>query len=38
MRVEAMVVNRDGDGGEDGETLVCEFERTVLSLKREHAE
>jgi acyl dehydratase len=38
MRVEAMVVNRDSDGGEDGETLVCEFERTVLSLKREHAE
>src|SRR6056297_3236163 len=34
MRVEAFVVNRDGEGGRDGETLVCEFERTVLSLKR----
>jgi acyl dehydratase len=28
----------DGGEGPDGETLVCEFERTVLSLKREHAE
>jgi acyl dehydratase len=33
MRVEAFAVDR-----EDGETLVCEFERTVLSLKREHAD
>ncbi|WP_115863340.1 MaoC family dehydratase [Halorussus litoreus] len=39
MRVEAFAVNRGEDGTEaDGETLVCEFERTVLSLKREHAE
>ncbi len=35
MRVEAFVVNRDGEGGRDGETLVCEFDRTVLSLKRD---
>ncbi|MDZ7702048.1 MAG: MaoC family dehydratase [Halobacteriales archaeon] len=34
MRVEAFVVNRDGEGGDDGETLVCSFERTALSLKR----
>jgi acyl dehydratase len=38
MHVEAFAVNRDGEGGDDGETLVCEFDRTVLSLKREHAE
>mgnify|MGYP000327277728 FL=1 len=31
FRVEAFAVNRDE------EPLVCEFERTVLSLKREHA-
>ena len=38
MHVEAFKVN-DGDGaGEDGddETLVCEFDRTVLSLKKEN--
>lgn len=34
MTVEAFVVNRDGDGGDDGETLVCSCDRTVLSLKR----
>lgn len=34
MHLEAFVVNRDGDGGDDGETLVCEFDRTALSLKR----
>jgi acyl dehydratase len=33
MHVEAVVVNRDGEGGREGETLVCDFERTVLSLK-----
>jgi len=33
MRVEAFVVNRDGEGGSAGETLVCSFERTVLSLR-----
>jgi acyl dehydratase len=33
MRVEAFVVNRDGEGGAAGETLVCSFERTVLSLR-----
>jgi acyl dehydratase len=33
MRVEAFVVNRDGEGGAVGETLVCSFERTVLSLR-----
>jgi acyl dehydratase len=44
MRVEAFAVNRGDEVGDDdedddeGETLVCEFERTVLSLKREHAE
>ena len=37
MRVEAFVVGRDGEGGGEGETLVCSFERTALSLKREHA-
>jgi acyl dehydratase len=37
MHVEAFVVNRDGEGGDDGETLVCEFDRTALSLKRERA-
>ena len=37
MHVEAFVVDRDGEGGRDGETLVCEFDRTVLSLKKEHA-
>jgi len=31
MHVEAFAVNRED------EPLVCEFERTVLSLKREHA-
>ncbi|UPV74158.1 MaoC family dehydratase [Halorussus limi] len=45
MHVEAFKVNGgrgddDGDGGDngddDGETLVCEFDRTVLSLKREN--
>ena len=35
MHVEAFVVDRDGEGGKEGETLVCEFDRTVLSLKRE---
>jgi len=40
MHVEAFVVNRDseargGEGGGDGETLVCAFDRTVLSLRRE---
>ncbi|WP_277555463.1 MaoC family dehydratase [Halobaculum limi] len=45
MRVNAYKVNSDGsgedddrDGASDDETLVCTFERTVLSLKREHAE
>ncbi|ESP88565.1 MaoC family dehydratase [Candidatus Halobonum tyrrellensis] len=45
MRVEAFKVDgEDGTNGDDGDrdgqgdTLVCEFERTVLSLKREHAE
>jgi len=44
MRVEAFVVNREegsdgsGTGSPDGETLVCEFDRTVLSLKRAHAD
>ena len=33
MRVEAFAVNKDGEGGREGETLVCQFERTVLSLK-----
>ncbi len=37
MHVEAFAVNRDEDGTEgDGETLVCEFDRTVLSLKKEN--
>jgi acyl dehydratase len=31
MRVEAFAVNRDDE-------LVCEFERTILSLKRENAQ
>ena len=35
MHVETFVVNRDGEGGADGETLVCAFERTALSLKRD---
>jgi acyl dehydratase len=38
MRVEVFAVNRDGDGGDDGETLVCEFDRTALSLKRANVE
>ncbi|WP_340101371.1 MaoC family dehydratase [Salinibaculum salinum] len=33
MHVEVFAVNRDGDGGENGETLVCAFDRTVLSLR-----
>ncbi len=33
MHVEAFVVDRDG---EDDEVLVCEFDRTVLSLKGEN--
>ena len=36
MHVEAYAVNREDDDGE--EVLVCEFDRTALSLKREHAE
>ncbi len=35
MHVEVFAVNRDGEDGVDGETLVCEFDRTVLSLRRE---
>ncbi|MFB6354308.1 MAG: MaoC family dehydratase [Halobacteriales archaeon] len=35
MHVEAFVVDRDGEGGRDGETLVCALDRTVLSLKAE---
>ncbi len=35
MGVEVFVVDRDGEGGADGETLVCSFERTVLALKEE---
>ena len=35
MRVEAFAVNREDDDGES--PLVCSFERTALSLKREHA-
>lgn len=38
MHVEAFVVNRDGEGGDAGETLVCAFDRTALSLKRGTAE
>jgi len=38
MRVEAFKMNEDGEGGEEGETLVCELERTILSLKQENAE
>jgi acyl dehydratase len=37
MQVEAFKVDEGGDGP-DGDTLVCEFDRTALSLKREHAE
>ncbi|WP_053947441.1 MaoC family dehydratase [Halolamina sediminis] len=33
MHVEAFKVESDGE-----DTLVCEFDRTALSLKREHAE
>lgn len=44
MHVEAFKVNGgsgdgeidDCDGDENGETLVCEFDRTVLSLKKEN--
>jgi acyl dehydratase len=42
MRVEAFKANgggeseEAGDDGSDGETLVCEFDRTVLSLKKEN--
>jgi acyl dehydratase len=32
MHVEAFKVESDGE-----DTLVCEFDRTALSLKREHA-
>jgi acyl dehydratase len=32
MHVEAFVVDREG---EDGDVLVCEFDRTALSLRRE---
>jgi len=35
MRVEAFAVNREDEDGEP--PLVCSFERTVLSLKRESA-
>lgn len=35
MHVDVFAVNRDGEGGDDGETLVCEFDRTVLSLRKE---
>jgi len=42
MRVDAYKFDGDADaareGDSDGETLVCTFERTVLSLKRDHAE
>ncbi len=34
MHVEAFAVGREGERGGAGETLVCEFDRTVLSLKR----
>ena len=37
MHVEALKVSEDGDGP-NGDTLVCEFDRTALSLKRENAE
>jgi hypothetical protein len=33
MHVEAFAVNRSD--GEADETLVCEFDRTALSLKRD---
>jgi acyl dehydratase len=39
MHVEAFKVNGDPDAAdtnEEGETLVCEFDRTVLSLKQEN--
>jgi acyl dehydratase len=36
FHVEAFAVNREADDGES--PLVCEFDRTVLSLKREHAD
>jgi acyl dehydratase len=38
MHVEAFVVDREGEGDGDGDgedVLVCEFDRTALSLKRE---
>jgi acyl dehydratase len=35
MRVEAFKVDGEEDA-DDEETLVCEFERTVLSLKEEN--
>jgi acyl dehydratase len=31
MHVEVFVVDRDGEGGGAGETLVCSFDRTVLA-------
>jgi acyl dehydratase len=41
MRVEAFVVDADADRldeeEDEDELLVCEFERTVLSLKEENA-
>ena len=37
MHVEALKVDENGDGP-NGDTLVCEFDRTALSLKKEHAE
>jgi acyl dehydratase len=33
MHVEVFAVNRDGEGGAAGETLVCSFDRTVLSVR-----
>ncbi|MXR40836.1 MaoC family dehydratase [Halobaculum sp. WSA2] len=43
MRVDAYKLDGEDDAAAEGkadggETLVCTFERTVLSLKREHAE
>ena len=39
MHVEAFVVDLEADDDRgDGEVLVCEFDRTVLSLKREETE
>ena len=35
MHVEVFAVNREADDG--GDVLVCEFDRTALSLKRTHA-